>query len=104
MALEPQSEELHEEVAVGIGIEHHRVVVSLVSDKYGNRRKDSGCQALAKPYCPHAASGHAVAGIVEDVIDDEHKHGDKDRIAQSALAYDGSEGCSDKEEEQTLQS
>ena len=37
VALQPQSQQLHEEVAVGIHVEHHRVFVGLVGEEDGQR-------------------------------------------------------------------
>ena len=100
VSLQAQSEQLHEEVAVEVDVEDHRVVVGLVGEEYGQRGQYGCRQTLSEPYGPHAATGHTIAGVVEDVIDDEHQHADDDGYSQSALADDGSEGCSDEEEEQ----
>ena len=98
--LYPESEYLHEEVAVEIEIEHDRVVVGLVCEEYCERRKHSRSDALTEPYCPHTASRHAVARILENIIHDEHQHGDNHRNAKSALTDDGTQGRTDKEEYQ----
>ena len=58
---------------------------------------------LAEPHRPVVVAGHAHAGVVEDVVDDEHQHRDDDGHAQSALADDGSERCADEEEDDARQ-
>ena len=100
MTLEPQSEQLHEEVAVEVDVEHHRIVVGLVGDKHGQGDEDGRGEALAEPDGPDALARHSVARVVENVVDDEHKHGDDDRDAQSALADDGSQWGADEEEDE----
>ena len=98
MPLQPEPQQLHEEVAIKVDVEHHGVVVGLVGEEDCQRGKHSRGDALSEPDGPHAVSRHTVACIVEDVIDDEHQHGHDDRDAQSALADDGAERSADKEE------
>ena len=51
-----------------------------------------------------AIARHLHARGVDDVVEDENTHRDNRGHAQSALANDGTEGRTDKEEEQTSQS
>ena len=100
MAFYAQSKQFHKQVSVHIDIEHHRVVVCLICKENGKRRQHRKRYALSEPHCPHSATRHAVSHIVEDVINNEHKHGYDDGHAESALTYDGTEGRTDEEEQQ----
>ena len=55
-----------------VGIEHDGVIVGLIGHEDGEGREQCRSQSLAKPYRPGPKSGHAIAGVVEDVVDDEH--------------------------------
>ena len=98
-ALEAESEHPPQQVHVHIGIEHRRVVVRLVGEEHRHRDEHRHRQSLAEPDGPVALAGHTVAGVVEDVEDDEHDDADDDRYAQSALADNGTERCADEEED-----
>ena len=102
-ALDAQTEEATEDVGVQVGIEHNRVVGCFICKEHRHRHEHSGSKTLAEPYRPHTASRHSIARVVEDVVEDEDEHRDEHRQTQTALAYDGSERRTDKEENNARQ-
>ena len=104
VTLDADTHYLHEEIAVEIHVEHHRVVDGFVGDKGCQRYQHCRGQPLTEPYGPHASTRHSVTGVVEDVIHDEHEHGDDDRHSQSAFPDDCPQGCSDEEEDEAGES
>ena len=101
MPFDTQAEHLHHHVAPDIHIEYGRVVVGFVGYPAGKGSQHHRCKAFTKPDCPHASACHTVTSVVQDIEDDEHHYGDDDRHTQSTFADDGSQRCSDKEEQQT---
>ena len=102
-ALDAQSEEASEGVGVHVGVEHNGVVRRLVREEHRHRHEHGWRKTLAEPDCPHAASRHSVARVVEYVVENEHEHRYEHRQTQAALANDGSKRGADEEEDDARQ-
>ena len=102
-ALDAQSEEAAEGVGVHVGVEHNGVVRRLVREEHRHRHEHGWRKTLAEPDCPHAASRHSVARVVEYVVENEHEHRYEHRQTQAALANDGAERGADEEEDDARQ-
>ena len=98
-----EPEQSHEERAIGIEIEHHRVVIGLVGDEDGKWSEHGRSQSLAKPNGPHASPRHSVACVIQYIVDDEHKHRDNDGDAKATFSDDGAQRCTYEEEDETRQ-
>ena len=55
------------------------------------------------PYRPTTVTGQLIAHIINDVIDDEQDDRHHDGHAQSSLTDDGSQRCTNEEEDETSQ-
>ena len=100
VTLYTHTKQAHEELAVSINVEHHRVVIRFVGEEYGERCEHGGGNTLAEPYRPHTATRHSVAGVVENIVHDEHNHRYYHRNTKPTLADNGTERSTDKEEYQ----
>ena len=98
-----QSEQPHEEVAVALDVEDDAVRVGLVSEEDASCRQHDGAEPCAALHGPDIGLGIVLACLVDDVVEDEDDDADNDRHSESAFADDGSQWCSDEEEEQACQ-
>ena len=86
--------------AVALDIEHRTVLVGALSKEYAHRQQDAATEPDARQHAPLSGLGHLLSAHVHHVVTDEDEHADHYGQAQSALADDGSQGCSNEEEEQ----
>ena len=98
--LRPESQHPHGEALVEIDVEHHRVLVGLIGEEGGDGGEGPGRDGHAEAYSPLAFASHPEPCVVEDIVDDEHQHRHDDGYAEAALADDGSQRGTDKEEDQ----
>ena len=94
-----QAEYLHSNLLVEVDVEDGRVFVGFVSEEYGYRGEHDSGYGLAEPHRPLVVARHLHAGVLEDVVDNEHEHRHNDGHTQSALADDGPQRSTDKEED-----
>ena len=90
-------------VDISIGIQHHRVVIGFISKECTQRRQHSRTGPHAHPYNPFTVTRHLIARIIDDVIDDENKHGHHHRHTQTAFTDDTAQRRTDKEENKARQ-
>ena len=101
MTLLAQTQQFHEEILVEVDVEHRRVFVGLIGEEDSDRC-EYGCRyEFAEQDRPLTIAGHSHAGVIEDVIHDEHEHGDDDGHSKSTLTDDGTQRGTDEEEYQT---
>ena len=94
------ADETTEGVLPSVRVEHSRVVHGLVGDIDAERGEHSGRNPHALPHFPVTIACHLVAGVVDDVVENEEEHGYDKRCADTTFANDGSERCTDEEENQ----
>ena len=89
-----------DQVLIEVDVKYHGVVVCLICKEIGYGRQHGRSQQLSEPYCPVVIACHLHACVVEDVEDDEYQYGYDDGYTQSALTDDGTQWCSDEEEDE----
>ena len=103
MTLGTDSPQLAEEIAISVHIEYHRVVVGLNRQESTNWCQHQGTH----PHAHHRRNGSSVCQVVaqgvDDVVEDENNHSHHHWHSQTSLADDGTERCTDKEENKTCQ-
>ena len=103
VALLAQTQHTHGDILVEVNVEDGGVFVGFIGKEHGDRGEHYGGDGLSEPYLPLSVARHTHTRVVEDVIHDKHHHGYHYRHTQSTLTDDGTQGCSDEEEDQARQ-
>ena len=95
------SYEFSEEIPVGVDIEHYGVVVRLKCEIIGNRGKHNCAEPHTEPHRNCSRRCKVGSEGVDDVVEQKYNHSHNHRHSHTSLSDNGSERCSDKEENNT---
>ena len=100
VTLGAQTQNTADDLFVQVYIEHHRVLIGLISEEGGDGGKCPRRDRHAEGDGPLSFTGHLITRVVEDIVNDEHQHRHDDGHSETALADDGTQRRADEEEDQ----
>ena len=99
VTLGADAQQTTEQIFVCFEIEHHRVEIGLIGNKYAERGNYEGANPHTHDHVDRAFAGHLHARGTDHIPNNENDYGDNRRHTKTALTNDGAKGGTDEEEE-----